>query len=356
MKEVLKNSKRYYTLSSELVNDLRKLKTFVESSESIAILTHSNADPDAIMSSYALWRLVKYLNPQCCCRIVLHEGMNRVSKNAINTLGLSSGIFSERWDIDTKPSLAIVLDTASSTQLGNAIEYLRNKCVIIDHHAVGDLINKCELTIVMPTSKATSEIITYIYGILDIDMDPEIATALLTGIMFDSKHLSLADKDLMYAILYLLEKGASIQKSKKALHREMDISEKIARIKASLRVTAFRYRDLLIAITCVGAHEASVANALIELGYDAVFVVSSNDITRITFRTTQKFIKYSGINIAKDIIEPIARSFKGSGGGHELAGGAHCYASMRDVYLRIIQMLRDKLGENLREIGKDSCF
>jgi len=335
------------------VNDIKNLKNMIENSKNIAILTHSNADPDAITSSYALWKLIKQLNPQSHCKVVLHEGMSRVSKNVINTLGLNISIFTEKLDI--KPSITIIVDTASSTQLGSAINYLNDKCIIIDHHAVGDLVNRCELAIVIPTSKATSELITYIYNILDVDMSSDVATALLTGIMFDSRHLSLVDKDLMYTILFLLEKGASVQKSKRALHREMDISEKIARIKASLRATVFRYNDLLIALTCVGAHEASAANAMIELGYDAVFIISSNDITRITFRATQKFLKLTKISIAKDIVEPIAKSFKGSGGGHERAGGAHCYAPMREVYLKIIQMLKNKFGENLREISTDRC-
>jgi len=328
----------------------------IRNSNKIAILTHSNADPDAIASSYALFKIIKKLNPTCECYIVLHEGMSKLSRLLIRSLSLEEYLFVSKWPSNTGPEVIIIVATASSTQLGVSSRYLStSKCIVIDHHETGDLITRGCISILISNAKATSEIITYIYALLNINIDHDIATLLIAGILYDTKHLALADKDLLCTLLFLLEQEGSMTRARKALYKEVDISERIARIKASLRAKVFKYNETLIAITCIGAYEASVANSLLELGYDLVLVISSNEHTRVIFRTTPRFIKLTGINVHRDIIKPVLEALGGSGGGHELAGGALVLADAREVYFKIIESLRNKLGKELRELTPGTC-
>jgi len=336
--------------TEELIARTRKALANITGSY-VGIAVHRNADPDAIASAVTLSAFLEDLKIRSY--IFLPEGMNRAAKNLVQKLGLKPEFYdlSLLKTMHNYLSLYIVLDTTNFVQLGDMAPYIASSdYILIDHHEPGELAAKASYALVLKTS-STSELI---YLILREGwyIPSKYATMLLTGIMYDSRRYLHVDPLIFRIVDELVNLwGANYYLALNALAIDMDISERIARLKGSKRSTLLRRDELLVAVTKVGAFEASVANALIELGVDAAFVISEEKcgVVRIVARATRRFIEKTGLKLGGGLLKIVAEMLKGSGGGHETAGVVICKGNAEDIYRLLVETLRMVLNLEIVE-------
>ncbi|MEO3993108.1 MAG: DHH family phosphoesterase, partial [Desulfurococcaceae archaeon TW002] len=231
--------------------------------------------------------------------------------------------------------------------------------VVIDHHETNELSKNALVSVHFKNVGSTSELITLMMEILSLKPNTRLATLLIAGILYDTKNLRLAKPSTFRALYYLtrlcnecLEEAFSIMTS-----TEIDRSEKIAILKGISRTGLYELnKDYILAITCVGAHEASVLKTLITSGADVAIAISPRpNETRIYVRASQKIVNSLKTSIASNLVTYLAEELKGSGGGHSGAAGLSLSHEV-DVseVMRLVRQFFVRLGMriNILEEGR----
>lgn len=303
-----------------------KLINEINSSNNIIITSHKNADPDSVSSAIVLSRFIQTITHKKPY-IVFPEGCNEVSKKIVRELDLFNYIYDHDFLLRTflrySDPLYIVVDASNSSQLGILKDLVLNsRYILIDHHRPGDLVYNATISLVDPLVRSTSELVYsvvrryYVFDALD-------AILLLAGIVYDTRRFLLASPNTFLVAGDLLRiKGVDYDFILDMLRVEMDISERIARLKAVQRLGFKRVDKYIIAYTYVGAFESSVARSIIDLGADVSIVASSNKELRIVARARKSFYKELGISLGVDVMPKVGEYIGGSGGGHDTAAVA----------------------------------
>ncbi len=312
-------------------------------------MTHKNADPDAVASAYIVSRIIE--EEAISTHIVLPEGMNEVAKKIAASLGIHhvfhgpEAVARASGAYDT---VYIVVDTSSPVQLGElAPKITSSRYILIDHHRPGGLAAHAALSIAYPMIRSTSEIAYILARCKNNVLSRRDALLVLTGILYDTRRLMYID-DTVFAIVseIIAVHGVDIYREAiELLTMEMDLSERIARLKAAQRMRITRIKDYIIATTHVSAFEASAARAILDLGADAVFVASKGTVSRIVARAKTRFVRETGISLGRDVMPAIANCLGGSGGGHDTAAAAE---GRNDPYRCLnvgLRVLRELLGK-----------
>ena len=234
---------------------------------------------------------------------------------------------------------------------------LKKDIVIVDHHEGGDLGEKALLEIKTSMASSTSEIVYAIGVDLGITFSTRVLELLLSGIVFDSKRFIIAKPTTFRIVADIIDSGVDYSKIIQLFNIRSDLSERIARLKASMRARHYRVKNIIVSLTEVGAFEASVARGLLELGSDVVFVanqVDKNEI-RLTARASSYFIEETGIHLGRDLLSRLSNYFGGSGGGHDAAGGYTGYnvgawELLGKVFELLIELLEERKYASRREV------
>ncbi len=310
----------------------------------IIIATHRNADIDGVASIIALREIVEdATNGKVNVRLLVPEKPNLLSRNILLRLNIEPRIEENISGCVKGKSLLIIADTSNSSQLG-VFSWITNcveEIVLVDHHSMGDLDEKASILFKYAEVSSTSEIVYLISRALGYRLSKPTLKALLAGIIFDTRHLLLAKPLTFKIIADILSEGIEYREVASIMRLEPSMSEKIARIKATLRARYYRLDDIIIAITRVGAHESSAARIIQEIGADIVYIIGDHDEeVRVIARASHVITEKLGIHLVNDILSKLKDYFKGSGGGHPGAGG---YTIKEKVDL-------DKLASILLEI------
>ncbi len=201
----------------DLKENLRKAKDLILENNRIGIFTHTDPDGDAIG-----------------CVAALELALERMEKDVKAFL---QGVVPRNFYFLPLPmfettltcnlSLIIVLDCALVERTGfhEEIKNLRSaKIINIDHHPQEDSFG--HLNIVDTSSTSTSEIIFYLLEILNIEIDRELATYLLTGIFSDTGSFmhSNTTKSSLEIAAKLISKGANIKNIADNIIRRKNVS------------------------------------------------------------------------------------------------------------------------------------
>lgn len=289
---------------------------------SILILCHSNADPDALGSAYALQGLFKKLRPANEVVIGTEQGINNLSKNILNFIPIQ---FDSNPNVD-KADFIILVDTNTIQQLGSLANKLKlNKIpiIVIDHHIPHPKTKKIAiLSITNESSPSTCEIVYSFYKELKLKPGLNESNALFLGIASDTRHFTLGNPSTFKTIFELGEIGVNSKKALSYLSLPMSFSERVARIKACKRVQMHIFNKWIIAFSFVSSYQASAARSIIDLGAHMVAVAGKKgDQIEISLRCTNEFNKKTGIHLGKDIAQPLGDYLQGMGGGHTSAAG-----------------------------------
>lgn len=148
----------------------------IKKADRIVILTHETPDGDAIGSSLGLKIALEKLG----------KNIDLIMTSFARTFEFLPKVEEIKSDSEIKEyDLAISLDCASLKRLDNK-EYFEKakKTIVIDHHGSNNMYG--DINYVNPVAPACSEILLAILSYYEIDIDEEIGTCLMTGIITDT--------------------------------------------------------------------------------------------------------------------------------------------------------------------------
>jgi phosphoesterase RecJ-like protein len=318
------------------------LRLLLAESSRPLIMGHQNADPDAVCAMIAFAKMYRAINPEGS-PVLIADDMSRLSHQVIDTF-LSGESIQETERIEG--DLVILLDTNSVFQLGPKFQKIPQdpkKTIVIDHHEINpETESISEHRLVRSDRSSTCEIITNLFEDYQIPIDSMTANLLLTGIIFDTRRFYFADIPTLQTAIRLIDYGAAYEQCINALLMRPDRSERIARLKAAGRVRIHTFDDWVIVTSKIGAFEASVCRAFVDMGADVAIVggAPSKGVVRISSRSTREFSNQTAINLGKDVMEPLGDIIGGKGGGHANAAGANGTKNLDEAIVKSVELIR----------------
>lgn len=302
------------------------------------ILTHHNADIDAVGSCLALKFGLQQLGINA--DLGVPESVSKPAKK------LAENHFKIDPDCNNYDNI-VLIDTSVPLQL-KGVKNPRAD-IIIDHHPEGPLA-KNAVCLIEPEARSSAQLILKILKQLNCRIDKEIAKYILAGITADTAHLRLAEKEEFITIAELLETGIKYSDILELLQTPSDSSEHIACLKAASRITCFKIKDILLVFSRVKSHEAAACRSLIKTGADIAVVANSKNTVRISSRAKPRVLEF-GIDLS-EIFKEVGKIINGTGGGHNLAGSANGKDKnkINDAFKYIRKEIEKKLKSNAKKI------
>jgi len=335
--------------SSTSINDLRKI---IERDDLrfALLLCHQNADPDAVCASYALSKLLSYLKPEIEVEVASPESVSKVSKVLLEYFSME--VVNREPSFD-KADAIFMLDTNTVRQLDGWSKYVMEAnvpLIVIDHHAPHpETLKIATLYIHYEDVSSTCEIVYELFRKMNVKFSRDVAEALFLGAAFDTKHFVLARASTFKMIADLVDYGVNVQKTLRLLSVPMDVSERIARLKACQRMRMMRIGSWIIVFSHVSSFQASAARMLIDVGADIAIVGSQkkNELS-ISMRSSQEFYEKTGIHLGRDLANPLGEKVQGMGGGHSTSAGVNGTGDLDTAFKHAIEILKKKLRGNQR--------
>lgn len=318
---------------------------FRRNAKRVLILCHQNADPDAICSSYALFSLLKHLKPDIEVEVASPESVSKVSKAILERLRMK--VTNDEPSFN-ESDVIFMLDTNTVKQLGEwsrRLYEVSSPIIVIDHHAPHPETEKiASLCICVENASATCEIIYNLFKEAGVKMSKDVAEALLLGIAFDTRHFALASSSTFKIISDLVDLGVDVQEALQTLAIPMDISERIARLKACKRMKLVRIYGWIVVFSHVGSFQASAARALVDLGADLAIVGSEDKgELSISMRASNEFYSKTSIHLGRDLANPLGVFLHGTGGGHTTSAGVNGSGDLESAFRYTTKILKEKL-------------
>ncbi len=319
------------------------LKSF--KGKKILILTHHNADIDAVCSSMALFYALGKLHIQS--RMGIPKSISRQGKKLLSSQRLRADLNPDVTKYDT----VFLLDTAVPEQIKPVKIKKAKELIIIDHHETSKL--DADQKRIDTKKKSTCNLLLEILKENKIKVTKRMAKLMLAGIVADTKHLRLAELNTFKDIVYLMETGAKLSRVMSLVSVPPDYSEKVAKLKAITNTHVYKGGRWLIATCNVKSHEAAVARGLLKLGADVSIVAAKKrKEIRISGRANTAVLGKNNMNLARDVFSEVGELIGGSGGGHDAAGSANGpdVEKLDESVNRCLQLVSNKLGTKLTMI------
>ena len=311
--------------------------------ESVVVLGHHNADPDAVGAAQGIRELVERLKPDTYVEVVMPDDISRLSMKIIQELGLDVAEKSP-----AQYESIVMVDSGGINQLGEWEKTVKSHTgvkILIDHHTLEDDLSKhLDLLIHDDEASSTCELVFRVFQ--DYNLVPTVKTskALLAGIVFDTKYLSLGDSRTFQTVSNLLQNIGDISEVRSMLFQENDVSERIARLKTAQRLELHRFGDWVVVFSEVGSFHASGARALISLGADlSVVMGSENDELRASLRSTQPFFTGTEVHLG-ELVSEVSEMFGGAGSGHPTAAGFNGSGEIIEFKKALLDKITEKIG------------
>lgn len=309
-----------------------------------AVVCHRNADADAYLSAYGLSSLLRGLAPGCEVTIMTPGGMTALTQKL-------SGRFPHPTQVDPNEEeydLYVAVDVGDDELLSGWKEKLAKAGgvrVLVDHHPPreGGVYDRA---LVDETATSAAEVVFALFKAKGVNPDQRTAQALLEAILFDSSHLAIASPGGLRAAVSLMDLGADLTVARRELRSEPDYGEVLAKLKGAQRIRIYKAGDWVVATSLVGSFQAHVARSLVYLGADlAVVAGESEGETRVSLRSTQRFLEAAGVKLGTGVAEEMARRLGGHGGGHSTAASFSTSAGEEETMEETLKRVGELLAE-----------
>ena len=308
----------------------------IQIAEKIVILTHEAPDGDAIGSSLAMKLALRQLGKECDVIVPEYSKLFSFLPGAKEMMQESS---IKEYD------LAIALDCGDLKRLKSGEEYFETakRKVQIDHHGSNTMFG--DLNFVNPASPACCEILVEMFGYYGINIDKDMGTCLVAGIITDTGGFRYpkTSAETFEFTAELLQKGVNVsdiykrvQDTKTRANFELTklVIDRMELLEdGKVTFTYITQEDSKKIGAEVGDHEG-----LVEIGRDiegvevSIFIREKEDGT---FKASLRSNSY--VNVAD-----ICLLF--GGGGHQMAAGC-VIKDDKDV-------VKEKLLKEIRKVIK----
>ena len=303
------------------------IKEEIEKANSIAILTHESPDGDAVGSALAMYLTLKKLGKKADVIIPEYSNVFRFLPGAAE---IKKEGKEEPYD------LAISVDVSTIKRLNGFASYFEDAKVRIqiDHHQANDMF--ADYNFVNPASPACAQNLILIIENLGVEIDKEIGTCLLTGIITDTgrfKYEGVSAETFEFAS-ELLTKGVNVSEIyKKVLQMKTKANFELRKLimdrmefinDEKITFTYITLEDFNKTKAEEGDHEG-----LVEVGRDIEGVEVS-----IFLRETENGYKASLRSNNYVNVSDVCIAF--NGGGHIRAAGCTINATLQEAKEKII--------------------
>jgi nanoRNase/pAp phosphatase (c-di-AMP/oligoRNAs hydrolase) len=278
----------------------------------VYIQTHNFPDPDAVASAYGLQFLLKQKE---IASTICYKGKIEQSSSARMAKLLDINIV-ELDEMDKMPADAEIILVDSQKDNANTINLPGSKIICIDHHPTFEKANY-ECSDIRPEVGACASIIAKYFFENAINMNQQVATALIYGIKIDTANLTRGVSDLDLEMFYRMYKMAD-KKQISSLDTSVLCYEDLKMYAHAINSVKIQDR-ICFAHTgaeCQESIVASISDFLLALNEVDVAIVYSmrEDGIKLSIRSKSN---YNVGLIANKVLQGI-----GNGGGHEhMAGG-----------------------------------
>ncbi len=314
--------------------------------KNIVITSHNLVDIDGLVSGIALKYCFEKYFPNQNIQLTF-SGLSKHTKSFINKFSTKFPNFNFTFQQHVELSDIDVIVIADSNNLDQIMLFnnidLDIPFIFIDHHVnlqKNYPSNISSHNLIFDNYSSTSEMVLELFDDCSIKLPIQYKYLLVSAILTDSGFLKYGNTGTVKNLYNILQDQIEIQDVLPLLEREIDISEKIARIKALQRVKLIRINNWLIGLSHLSSFSASAASILTKVGFDIGIVVSEDKSDfRISTRAKKQVCLKTGLHLGK-IISEINNV---NGGGHE---GAATLNGKNDLE-EILNQLIDKIKETL---------
>jgi phosphoesterase RecJ-like protein len=252
-------------------------------------------------------------------------------------------------DVSAPFDLAISLDCSDLERFGHFAQLLADagvSLINIDHHVTNT--NFGDVNLVDDQAASTTAIVLRLLKYMEVPLDAAMATALLTGIVTDTRGFRTSNVtiEVMEAALELMELGASLpQVSQQALDRRHVTAIRLW----GAGLSSLQVEDRVIwtsiplamrrAVGYAGNGDAGLVNFLVsadDVDAAVVFVECDDDRVEVGLRAP------SGFDVAR-----VAVQF--GGGGHALAAGCAVLGQLDTVMPQVLAALQLSLAQQRQD-------
>lgn len=304
----------------------------VNKAESILIITHENPDGDAVGSSLALYKALKNFGKTP--EIVIPE-FSKTFEFLPSSDEIRKECSKDVYD------LVIAVDAATLKILGDLGEiFEKAKCkVVIDHHGSNTMYG--DYNYVNPDAPACSQLLIVILNYFNVEIDKEIGSCILTGIITDTggfKYATVTAETFEF-VAWLLGKGVNVS----------GIYKKVLQIRTKANFELNKIvmdrleflEDGKIAFTYITKEDEESVKAetgdhegLVDIGRD----VEGVEVSIFIRETVDKGLKISLRSNEYVNVSDIAILF--GGGGHPRAAGCNIQATIEQAKEKLVSEVK----------------
>ena len=303
----------------------------LRSAQRVTAVCHENPDADTIGAAIAIRLIAERLGAQA--EIVSIDGIPAL-------FGFLPHVEEVKHRPHLEPDLAVVCDAANLERVGRIAReeadwFSRARLLNIDHHVSST--HYGDINLVDPHAAATCEVLAHLVEELGIELDAELATALLTGIVRDTQ--GFADRatsgDTLRIAARLVDAGAPLALIHRYILGELPYptmalwGKMLASIgqAAGGRIVYTVLTRQMLEETGTQQHDADGLAEFLAKAKGAQVTLLLRELgpaeTRVSIRTAE------GVDAIR-----IASSF--GGGGHTQRAGGTCLQSVPDTLTKVI--------------------
>ena len=317
------------------------LRDLIRDSDNVIIMGHRFPDMDALGAAVGVWKAVQAYQKQ---GYIVCEGANPSIRRLLEEIQKNEKINSwivtpeQAMQVVTPRSLAIVVDTHIAAMVAEPrLLAQTHRIVVIDHHRRSEqLIDDATLIYMEPYASSACELVTELLQYVHerLTMEPIEATALLAGIMVDTKSFSMRTGARTFeAASFLRRHGADPSLIQRMLKEDLDQFIQKAEL---MKRTEMMYGHIAIVATEPGRQYsqlliAQVADALLNMNeVMASFVVSER---------TDGMIGISARSLGQINVQIIMERL--GGGGHLTNAATQLEGTVDEAVARLKQVLEE---------------
>ena len=306
----------------------------IKKANSIVILTHQNPDGDAVGSALAMNLALKELGKNA--DVIIPEYPKIFSfLPSMESVKQESDI--EKYD------LAISVDCSTIKMLNGFAKYFEDAKVkiSIDHHSTNTMFG--DINFVNPDAPACAQILIGIFSHFGIEIDKEIGTCILTGIITDTGGFKYAGvtAETFEFVAFLLNRGINVSKIyRRVLQMKTKPNFELHRIAnnrlefledGKIAYTYITMEDEQSVGAETGDHEGIVENGRDVEGVEvSIFVRETDEGLKVSLRSNEY------VNVAD-----VALMF--GGGGHQRAAGILMQGTREQVKEKLVYQIKAQI-------------
>ena len=304
----------------------------IKKANSIVIVTHESPDGDAIGSSLAMELALRSIGKKSDIIIPEYPRTFNFLPNAKNV--------KDKSDLK-KYDLAISLDCTDLRRI-NGKEYFEEakRTIVIDHHGTNSMYG--DINFVNPVAPACCEILVGMFTYFNIDINQEIGTCILTGIITDTggfKYQSVTAETFEFTA-ELLRKGVNVSEIYQTALETRTMANFQLLKKTLNRMEILE--DGKVTFTYITNQDETEVNA--EPGYHEDLVEIDRDIegVEISILLTQKDNedKYKVSMRSRNYVNVSDICYIFGGGGHPKAAGCLIQGTVEQIKEKLLREIR----------------